>query len=121
MQTRGARGTASCALVALAVALGLSACSAGPITVNDRTLLTYVNQGASADALIHGTLGTNARGCIAVGGAVLVVPTGSRLNDDGSVDIGGTRYEQGDTVSLGGGGGDAPPHSPCGTGDYWWV
>ena len=59
-------------------------------------------------------------GCIAVDGAVLVVPTGSRLNDDGSVDIGGKHYEQGDTVSLGGGGGDAPPHSPCGTGDYWW-
>jgi hypothetical protein len=103
------------------VALALTACSAGPITVNHRTLLTYVNQGASAAALIRGTLGTNERGCITVDDTVLVVRTGSRLNDDGSVDIGGVHYEQGDTVSLGGGNGDAPPHSPCGAGNYWWV
>jgi hypothetical protein len=53
--------------------------------------------------LIAGTLGTNSRGCIAVSGKVLVVPTGSRLNDDGSIDLGGKHYEQGDTVALGGG------------------
>ena len=50
-----------------------------------------------------------------------MVPTGSRLDDDGSVDIGGKHYEQGDAVSLGGGAGDAPAGSPCGDGDYWWV
>ncbi|MEO6532874.1 MAG: hypothetical protein ABIO06_04795 [Pseudolysinimonas sp.] len=121
MRARGAIGPVSLAAVAVALALGLSGCSAGPITVNGRTLLTYVSQGVSADALTQGTLGTNARGCIAVDGAVLVVPTGSRLNDDGSVDIGGVHYEQGDTVSLGGGVGDAPTHSQCGPGDYWWV
>jgi hypothetical protein len=101
--------------------LGLCACAAGPISVNGRTLLTSVNQGASADALTTGTLGTNSAGCITVGDSVLVVPTGSRLNDDGSVDIGGRHYEQGDPVNLGGGVGNAPPHRPCGSGSYWWV
>lgn len=109
------------AAAALAGLIGLTGCAGGPVTVNHRVLLTYVNQGASADALNNGTLGTNAHGCITVGGAVLVVPTGSRLNDDGSVDIGGKHYEQGHAVSLGGGGGDAPDDSPCGPGDYWWV
>ncbi|MEP6842871.1 MAG: hypothetical protein ABJA11_05075 [Pseudolysinimonas sp.] len=121
MRANGAVRKGRIALLAVVVALGLSACSAGPITANDRALLTYVNHGVSAAALIQGTLGTNAKGCIAVDGRVLVVPTGSQLNDDGSVDIGGKHYEQGDTVSLGGGNGDAPPHSPCGPGDYWWV
>jgi len=108
-------------VLAAVASLGLTGCAGGPVTVNHRILLTYVNQGASADALNTGVLGTNAHGCITVGRAVLVVPTGSRLNDDGSIDIGGTHYEQGDTVSLGGGVGDAPAHSPCGAGDYWWV
>jgi hypothetical protein len=121
MRARGAIGGVSVIAVTGMAALGLSGCSAGPITVSDRTLLTYVSQGVSADALITGTLGSNAAGCIAVDGYVLVVPTGSRLNDDGSVDIGGVHREQGDTVSLGGGVGDAPPHSPCGLADYWWV
>jgi len=99
----------------------LTGCAGGPVTVNHRVLLTYVNQGASADALNTGTLGTNAHGCITVGGAVLVAPAGSRLNHDGSVDIGGRHYAQGDAVRLGGGAGDAPDDSPCGRGDYWWV
>jgi hypothetical protein len=121
MRARGAaRSAGLVALVAVGIA-GLTGCAGGPVTVNHRILLTYVNQGASADALNTGELGTNDRGCITAGGAVLVVPTGSQLNDDGSVDIAGKHYEQGDTVSLGGGGGDAPAHSPCGSGDYWWV
>ena len=119
---RARRATSACLVLLAAAALGvLTGRAGGPVTVNHRVLLTYVNQGASADALNTGVLGTNDRGCITAGGSVLVVPTGSRLNDDGSVDIGGTHYEQGDTVSLGGGGGDAPAHSPCGSGDYWWV
>ena len=122
MRAWRAIGTAGLVALAVALVVGLSGCSAGPISVNGRTLLTYVNQGASADAVTIGTLGTNAAGCITVGDSVLVVPTGSRLNDDGSVDIGGKHYEQGDTVTLGGGGDDhAPPHSPCGAGNYWWV
>jgi hypothetical protein len=112
---------AALAIGAILIAVGLCACTGGPISVNGRTLLTYVNQGASADALTKGTLGTDSAGCITVGDSVLVVPTGSRLNDDGSVDIGGTNYEQGDTVTLGGGVGEAPPDSPCGAGPYWWV
>jgi len=121
MRLRGAIGKVSLGVAAAAAVLSLVACTGGPVTSNGRTLLTYVNHGASADALTRGTLGTNAKGCITVGDAVLVVPVGARLNDDGSVDIGGVHYEQGDSVSLGGGGGDAPPHSPCGDGDYWWV
>jgi hypothetical protein len=122
MLARRVIGRSSLIVVAMFTVLALTACAADPITVNGRTLLTYVNQGASADALTVGTLGTNSVGCITVGDSVLVVPTGSRLNDDGSVDIGGAHYEQGDTVTLGGGGDDhAPPHSPCGAGNYWWV
>jgi hypothetical protein len=121
MRAWRAIGTAGLVVLAAVLADGLSGCSAGPIIVNHRTLLTYVNQGASADALTTGTLGTNSAGCITVGESVLVVPTGSQLNDDGSIDIRGTHYEQGDTVSLGGGVGDAPPNSPCGAGPYWWV
>jgi hypothetical protein len=121
MRERRAAGKAVLALLAAIASAGLTGCAAGPVTVNHRILLTYVNQGASADALNNGVLGTNEHGCITVGEAVLVVPTGSRLNDDGSIDIGAEHYEQGETVSLGGGGGDPPAHSPCGSGDYWWV
>src|SRR4051812_13541769 len=121
MRARSAACRALLVLLATGALACLAGCTGGPVTVNHRILLTYVNQGASADALNNGMLGTNDRGCITAGGAVLVVPTGSRLNDDGSVDISGTHYEQGDTVSLGGGVGDAPAHSPCGPGDYWWV
>lgn len=121
MRAWRANGTAGLAVLAAILTVGLCGCTAGPVTVNGRTLLTYVNQGASADALTIGTLGTNSAGCITVGDSVLVVPAGSRLNNDGSIDIGGTHYEQGDTVTLGGGRGGVPSHSPCGAGNYWWV
>ncbi len=107
-----------------AILLLFAACSpsAGQMKVNGRTLLTHTSSGTSADAALTGILHVNAAGCVAVGTLVLVVPTGSTLNADGSIVVAGTTYKFGSTIHLGGGGGNAPHGSPCGAhSKYWYV
>lgn len=110
-----------CALVALTVAL-TSCSSTGSTTAAGRVLLTYPSTGTSADALATGVLGSDAKGCVTIGSMVLVVPDGSTLAADGSIVIAGATYKVGTTIHLGGGAGNKPPESRCGTGqEYWWV
>jgi hypothetical protein len=121
-------GTVGRAAVAIALVvtmvLGLDSCSAGShvVTVNGRTLLTHQTTGASADALKSGVVGSNAHGCVTLGTSVLVVPDGSTLATDGSVTVLGKTYTAGTVVSIGGGVGEVPIGSTCGShAKYFWV
>lgn len=89
---------------------------------NGRTLLTDRSDVVST-ALLRGVLGTNAAGCVTVGGSVLVLGPLVRLNEDGSLDLpGGRHYRRGAKVDFGGAFGPTPPRSPCGEtgGGYWY-
>jgi hypothetical protein len=114
----------------LIVVLGLTIIAAlvgctpqpGPVLVNGRTLLTHPSAGASADALGYGVLATNRNGCMTMGKSVLVVPDGSGLSAEGSVTVLGKTYKLGSSIELGGGSGNAPTGSKCGSkSDYFWV
>jgi hypothetical protein len=115
------------AVVPLAIAtllLATTSCSGPPdnVQVNGRTLLTYSAGSTRADAALEGVLHANSAGCLAVGTLVLVVPTGSRLNSDGSIVVDGTTYTLGSAIQLGGGGGRSPHPNPCGQHvQYWYV
>jgi hypothetical protein len=53
--------------------------------VGARTLLTHRLSLASAGVALSGPVGTNSRGCITVGGSVVILPVGSLVSEDGSV------------------------------------
>jgi hypothetical protein len=121
MKLRGPLGV----VAVIAVACGLAGCAptnAIVMILGNRTLLNHASTGASADAALQGILGTNVKGCVTIGSNVLVVPGGSSLLPDGSIQIGGTTYKTGSKITLGGGGSDAPPDSRCGPrATYFWV
>jgi hypothetical protein len=123
------RGLAA-AIAACGLAVALVGCSPAQtsVTVNGRTLLMHHSSGASADALGHGVLGVNSWDCITIGTEILVATDDSSLLPNGSIVIHGKTYKLGQTVQLGGGGGDAPKQSDgrCGVfhgrgPDYFWA
>ena len=128
-QARWSQGVQRKRAVGLAVVisttiLALSGCvsAAGPIAVNGLTLPTHPSSGASATALGFGELGTNAEGCVTMGKSVLVAPEGSALGADGSITVLGKSYQAGSRIDLGGGVGNAPAGTKCGSkSDYFWV
>lgn len=111
-------------LIVLAGGLeGLTGCApvGDAVTSNGRVLLTHPATDNMAAALGVGLLGESKEGCITIGTSVLVVPSGSTLNEDGSIVVDGKPYALGQKVELGGGTGAIPSGSPCGAGaTYWW-
>jgi hypothetical protein len=106
------------------LAFGLTGCVSqkGFVVVRGRTLLTHQSTGTSADALGSGVLGTNASGCVTMGGVVLVVPDGSGLSSNGSITVDGNSYRSGSSIQLGGGSGSKPSGAKCGEDEkYFWV
>lgn len=130
MRTTRRATTITTIVAACAIALTLTGCTPAQssVTVNGRTLLLHGSGGGSADALAHGVLGVNSKGCITIGDAILVATDDSRLNSDGSIRVREKTYKLGEAVTFGGGGGDTPRQSQnrCGGDnrdgtDYFWV
>jgi hypothetical protein len=113
------------AVLAAAVVVALTASCAespSPVRVNGRELLTYQSGSAVADAAGFGVLHANAAGCLTIGKLVLVAPDGSTLNADGSIVVRGHTYRLGESIHIGGGGGNKPAGSDCGAGlTYFYV
>jgi hypothetical protein len=111
-------------LSAAAVVALVASCASPPgaLSVNGRELLTYQSGSAVADAAGFGLLHVNAAGCLAIGKSVLVAPTGSTLNSDGSIVVRGHTYRLGAHIHIGGGGGNEPAGANCGSGlIYFYV
>jgi hypothetical protein len=103
-------------LTVATVLVSATSCSASTdnLHVDCPTLLIYPVTSNSTDAALTGILSTNAAGCLAVGTDVLVAPSGSSLESDGSIVVSGTRYKFGSTVHIGGGGDEPRGGGFCG-------
>lgn len=121
----GAALAVACAAI---VSLSISGCSnvaSGPTHIATETAPRYTllhhRSDSTATAVTRGVLGIDRRGCVTLGGSVLVMGPGSTVDDEGSLIIQGRRFKQGERLSLVGGFGDAPKGSRCEAGArYWW-
>lgn len=73
-------------------------------SVGGVTLLVNQVTGAYMDAIVSGTLATNSKQCVTVGGDLLLAPAGSLISDGGQLRLSGwDPADLGDKVEWGGG------------------